>query len=88
MTYSQTHGLNVSLSKCMCKGVVLMPYQVCDSCDILYPISEDEEVFEFCRCDGNLRYYGSLLEYFEDVEGSELVRKVIRLQRTYTEQSL
>jgi hypothetical protein len=62
---------------------VLMPYQVCDSCDIIYPISEDEEVFEFCRCGGNLKYYRSLLEYSED--GSEPVRKVIRLQRTYTE---
>jgi len=61
-----------------------MPYLICDSCGTLYPISEDEKAY-ICECGGNLRYYRSLLEYSESVRGPNYTRKVIPLQRTYTE---
>jgi len=68
-----------------CRGVVYMPYLICDSCGILYPISEEDEKAYICGCGGNLRYYRSLLEYSESVRGPNYARKVITLQRTYTE---
>jgi len=64
---------------------VVMPYLICDKCNVYYEIEDEEEIFEFCECGNRLKYYESLEEYYEEIESEEPIRETIRLRRSYTE---